>query len=348
MLDGRGKVTRYIADFIVRTNDGLDSPARRKIIAANGVEYWMRNSQEPGRLSVQVLFLSEDIQSSKDIAREHLNHFLNIISYITTRRYEYESLLKVIDWTPGIEERSALVFHNLNLDIYTSPTLDLKLLESLSIILNLPKSSYFSNALYWFRNGIAAQSLAESFQFHWFALELIAENSPSGEKVHDNCTTCGSNLFCQSCNEYPKHRPFATQKIERIVRQFWNEEGSRALFARFKSVRNALMHGRSMTDGLRKISDDDYNIEELDLVNALGYTVSEALWHWIPRDDTTPQINLLEPNHFFTRTVGSTAIMTLRSPLMEDGLPEFDECGTFQTYIEIANAIVSRNRQDSN
>jgi hypothetical protein len=188
-------------------------------------------------LRVELIFDASDLTSAKEVALDHLADALNFLSLVTGSRFEYRQLLKLVDWRPHLSERNAHVFASFDPDHEPKPLLSQKHLLSIQNIIASGPQSEIVRAMRWFRLGVASDSIEESFQFFWFAVEIVASCSKPLGKVHDKCPKCGGMLYCEACNDHPKHRPYPKQAIRELIDSIVGKKGKN-FFNAFDKARN--------------------------------------------------------------------------------------------------------------
>jgi hypothetical protein len=322
---------RCIADFEVLSDFCIaDDTKKLKLRHPTGhYEVHIKNGPKPQppalpHLSVQVIFDSPDLSTAKGDSREHLFDALNMLAFVTNSRFEYHRLLKIIDWTPGITMREALIFTGFDPATDPEPMLNDALVDSAQKLLETESAPAMKRALRWFRLGLAGESPEETFQYFWFALEIVAEGQKSPAKVHDRCPKCQGNLYCESCKEYPTHRPYAKQAIRQLINEIIEEDADK-IFGVLDKARNALMHGARLKD-----VEEALNVSSEHLVDILGRVAWRSLLRLLPPNVElmNTELAMAEPTSYVRRRMTYSAHIITVVPTGADGEPDIERFPT--------------------
>lgn len=267
-------------------------------------------------MNVQMKFDAPDLGSAKDIALENLSHALGYLALVTGGRFEYRHLRKVIDWTPNKFEREALVYAVFDPDADSQHEVTQTYFDSVQKILQAKPNPKVEQALRWFRLGIGSESLEESFQFFWFALEIVASFKKPHGKVSDKCAVCGGKLYCESCCSYPEHKPYPKQAIRALLEAITKEKAEE-FFGAFDLARNCLMHGGRISDIEEELPCDDES-----LVNTLGNVTWHALLLALPAGTIDGKLEFMVPSTYLRRKLVTAAHISCNLPLDETGEPK--------------------------
>ncbi|GAB7025750.1 methylamine utilization protein MauJ [Geotalea toluenoxydans] len=320
-----------IADFEVLSDLCVENDTKKlKIVHPAGrYELHIKNGPKQATpqspfLSVQVIFESPDLNTAKELSKEFLTDGLNALAFVTNSRFEYSRILKIVDWTPGESKRGALLFTEFDPANEPVSMLNDSFIESTQKLLEIEMSPQIKRALHWFRLGLAGESVEDTFQFFWFAFEILAEAQKKPLKIHDRCPKCRTDLYCESCKEYPTHKPYPKQAICQLVNDLVANNADE-LFGFLDMARNALMHG----DWLEDIEADipfssDY------LVDILGKLTCNAILRILPNESLTADLVIGEPDSYVRRKMSAVAHINTVVPLDSDGklhienFPKFD------------------------
>lgn len=318
-------MTKWIADYEVVSHLSLatNDLKLKYIDPANLNEIHIKNLSikpplEKPLLSLQVILENEDIEGVQDKSREYLKYFLNLLSLVTNSKFEIHRLIRIIDWTPGIDMRDCHQFLEAPDPNIPFPLLETKFLDSVSTLM---KSSGINDdlrrALRWFSRGVGASYLDEQFQYFWFALETIAEKDKDRSKVPDQCPKCSGPLYCEACKETPMHRPFPKQAIEQLIKKVVKVDPEK-LYASLSKIRNALLHGDD-TDEIEKA----LLVDMSKLVDILGKVVWVSLINSFKPPTDSNGFAFLKANMYSHRKIVTTAVMKLGSGACKDN-PEIE------------------------
>jgi hypothetical protein len=169
-------------------------------------------------LSAQLIFESDSFdQNIRSVAVDILEQALNCLTYATNRNFSLQRLKRVIDWTPGIIERSAIIYHETPEWDSAEPALDGQFLDTTERLLAMQSGADQRAAMRWYRLGIQAAVLEEQFGYFWFSLEIAAEALKGKDRVASKCPRCQEKLFCETCKDYPMHRRYGGEAIQQLI-----------------------------------------------------------------------------------------------------------------------------------
>jgi hypothetical protein len=130
-----------------------------------------------------------------------------------------------------------------------------------------------ATALRWYSAGVNSKTMEDQFQLFWFVVELIAVSNKQPELVADKCQKCRGELYCDTCKEISRHRPFEKQAIEVLLGKTGVAE---RLIDDLFYVRNNLLHGEPREKIEANIKSRDANFEFhkiIDLIGRIAWTV---------------------------------------------------------------------------
>jgi len=203
-------------------------------------------------LSVQLIFEVSSFENIREFASDKLAKALNALTYATNSKFSQVLLKRVIDWTPGINERNAIIYVETPELDRAEPALDSDYIDAARRLLFMQSGEKQQEALRWYRLGIQANNLEEQFSYFWFALEIAAEYSKSTEKVPSKCPKCSQPLFCEGCGEHPLHRRYAGEAIQQIIARV-HQINADEVFKSLQTIRHTLMHGGRINSVLDKL-----------------------------------------------------------------------------------------------
>ncbi len=185
--------------------------------------------------------------------REHrvlLGQKLDFLSFCTMMRFEIRSSVRAIEWEPFATTRLMMVFYNR--DIRYPPVRDFATcdFDTIRALSHKAPAAYIATALRYFRYAVLDKSSEDQFIKLWHALEIIAENRKSKEKISVSCRACNAPLSC-SCGTLAERYPMAKEAIREIFEEVGLERPS-FVFSKLHEARNTLMHGGSAESVERK------------------------------------------------------------------------------------------------
>lgn len=199
-------------------------------------------SQEQGMLACRLVFENPEFDESEEVALQKVVKLVNALAYTTNRKFGIDRLHKLIEWTPGIRQRRARIFHRSPLDHRAEPALAPQFGQTAQYLLECQGGEQQQSALRWYRLGIQAASPDEQFSYFWFALEIVAQVLRSTARVPSKCSTCQGPLYCERCQTHPTHRPYPGEAIRQAVTRF-QAENPDEVFETLQQIRHTLMHG---------------------------------------------------------------------------------------------------------
>ncbi|OHC72843.1 MAG: hypothetical protein A3H93_14330 [Rhodocyclales bacterium RIFCSPLOWO2_02_FULL_63_24] len=269
---------RFLLDFEVESHACLadgHNPVRTAA-SGGGIELFISNlnvtsGTDRPLLSVHLVQPAENIEAAKEAGTQYLKDYLNYLSFLTNLPCRIHKLLRVVDWTLGINQRDCHQFERFPGSELPYPVLEKPIFDSLEELLSIPTTPAHRRALKWFSAGVSAEYADDQFQYFWLVVELIAQIDKIVDKIHDQCATCHGPLFCQTCNEFPTHRPYPKQAIRHLLEQTM-PAGAAEFLELASDIRNAIMRG----DDVAAI-ESAKGVELASVVNTLGGVARTAL-----------------------------------------------------------------------
>lgn len=225
-----------------------------------------------GVLSAQLTFEAASFDKTlKDVAYEMISEILNCLAFTTNRKFTIRRLKRFIDWTPGLKERDAIVYHDTPEWDTAEPALDARFLDTAERLLAMKSGPDQSAAMRWYRLALRAEMLEEQFSYFWFALEIAAETMKGKDKIPSKCPRCQGQLFCETCKDYPLHRRYRGEAIRQVVETV-HPTNAEEVFKVLQLIRHTLMHGGRISS-IR----DQLPCDEQQAVNKLASVTWQAI-----------------------------------------------------------------------
>jgi hypothetical protein len=241
------------AEFVIESDLCLPTGAEPLVLShpANAFQLKLSNlsagEDENARLAGHLFFSAESFDTGVDEAHEKLAYALSFLSYTTNRKFECTELMRVVDWTPGLPKRRALIYHSSPLDDRAEPALHATYGHTAERLMAMSHDPRQAAALRWYRVAIGADTFEQQFPYFFFALEIVAQALKDSSKVTSKCPQCGGRLYCESCQNYPTHRPYEKQAIRQLVERV-HPKGADEVFETLNLIRNTLAHGKSVEE----------------------------------------------------------------------------------------------------
>jgi hypothetical protein len=253
-------------------------------------------------LSARIVFDAPSFENIRAGALEKLADCLNFLTFVTNRKFALVRLKRIIDWTPGLLDRHALIFAEMPEWDVAEPALDQLFVDTVERLLLRLSGNEQQAAMRWYRLGVQAQaSLEEQFSYFWFALEIAAETLKGTDKVNSKCPRCRSNLFCEQCDDYPTHRRYPGEAIQQVL-QTVQPEGTDQIFEALQTIRHTLMHGGRISSIIDQLP---CNAEQA--VNKLAYITWHAIWMMFKPSEGEETLNFGYVDNIVRRTIVGTA-----------------------------------------
>jgi hypothetical protein len=198
--------------------------------------------QEEGSLACRLVFEAPSFDDSEGLADQKVVKFINALTYTTNRKFAVVRLHKVIEWTPGIRQRRALLYQRVPLDHRAEPSFTSEFAQTAEYLLNRQSGDQQHSAMRWYRLGIQSDSPEEQFSYFWFALEIVAQVLKSTDRAPSKCPVCRGPLYCENCETHPTHRPYPGEAIRQVVARVQTENPD-DVFETLQKIRHTVMHG---------------------------------------------------------------------------------------------------------
>ena len=264
-------VTRWRVDHEIKSDIVLVQDQNQVVFVApnKSHEIYLKTRRGSGQHAADELFLSShlilednDPRAAAARADDYLDQFLETLSVISSAFYRIKRRVMVADWTSGLTRRRVIIykeFPNPHVPLYG---LSQDLIDSVAKLSVNPIPLNVRLAMARWSQGVAATSSPEQFQYFWYALEILAEHLKPAIRVPSKCPHCTGDLYCQSCEKVPLHRPYPKQALQMLVQKHVGEDHAR-FFKIMDEARNRLLHGedrkvieRELDVGWEALSDD--------------------------------------------------------------------------------------------
>ena len=266
-------------------------------------------------------FDATKIDQAQDTFMGYLVRVLNVVVLVTHSSVRFHRVHKIFDLSPGKTMRQGFMYVYDPPEPVPMPFLSPLVLDTAALLLNADIEEKASSALRWFRLGVAAENPEDQFQHFWFALELLATHEKPSEEVHDSCSKCHEALYCKTCEEYPKHKPYPKQAIAYLCNKLAPEIPD--FFPLAEKARNMMMHGSSKEKIEKKIRQPiDQIIDPMGRIVWLG--LLNVLVNAIPKEARPEQLNLGQATTFVRWNLSAAALIETVIPLGPDGKPDIE------------------------
>lgn len=281
---------RLLADFILDSDlclaDGAEpltfnAPDGSLLLMLSNVSG--AEDRQSAVLAAQMVFDADSLEDVRTPALEKLGEILNFLTYATNRKFALRTLKRVIDWTPGVVDRSAAIFVETPEFDEAEPALGIDFIDTAQRLLAMQGGDAQRAAMRWYRRGIQTDQLEDQFSYFWFALEIASEALKGTEKVPSKCPRCQGALFCEACNDHPTHRRYAGEAIQQMVERVLPEDAKQT-FDALQLVRHTLMHGGRIASVLNRLPFDEQTA-----VNILAVVTWRALSQMFQGQDSRPE-----------------------------------------------------------
>jgi hypothetical protein len=275
----------------------------------------MDPGEERPLLTAYFFFDESDIEVADANGLPRLRRFFEFLSFLTGSRFRVTRRICLMDWSPGILERRAITYQRFGVPELPQRILAPRIAESVSPLLAAETNPDVMQALHWFSAGLAEEQPDGQFEMFWFCIETLARIPGDGERVPDRCAVCRSPLYCPQCRQETTHRPYPSQRIQRIFTEVAPDNAD-ALFGVCSDMRHALMHG----DRVERVF-EKHAITLEDLVDKVGRIAWTAMLNALIRvlpPGTKLSLSFLQPNTFVNRHMAGKAYLGMANPTGRD------------------------------
>ena len=207
----------------------------------------LKNHQmEPGcdspSLHAYFSFQADDIDRAEAAGEEHCARFLDFLVFATGARFHMSRRVCVFDWAADVDWRHGYIYKQFPNPDLPQLVLDQSTSSTLTLLLSADANADLMQAVHWFSAAASATSAEEQFELFWFSIETIARCSEDKTRVPDKCAVCQEPLYCPKCKEVSTHRPYPSQKIQRLFARHVSKDADE-MYRMTSRMRNALLHG---------------------------------------------------------------------------------------------------------
>ena len=297
-------MARWMMKFEVEGDLGVEAD-RPELIFRHPSSFYhvqVRNHEmaagvETPLLYMFVLFDSDDLRSADTQGPQHLNKFLQFLSFATGSRFRVRRPMCLFDWSVDVQDqRHGYVYHHFPNSDLPQLVMNDDVVATVEELLNSDGGDAdVMQALLWFSSAVTASGPEEQFQLFWFCVETLARATRDKSPVPDRCATCHEPLYCRKCAKDSKHRPYPRQAIGQLFAKFISGDAE-SFFRVAEKMRHALMHG----DLLAKV-EREHGRTLSELVDELGRLAWVALLDALMRVSThhgKVRLRVIQPSTF--------------------------------------------------
>jgi hypothetical protein len=186
---------------------------------SDGFRFTIKNVQPDSdghapALLIFVVGFADSLDTAHLQLREALAAQLDLLSFATHSRFKIASPIKLVEWEEWQETRYIDWFHETDSRYPPDPELAAEYLESITVLDQMNPPAFLRKALRYFRYGLIDPDSEDQFTRFWLALEIMAENTKSKQKVPITCPACNTALKCDVCGVEPTRVPMAKQALK--------------------------------------------------------------------------------------------------------------------------------------
>lgn len=322
----RGLGMKCLAEFLLDSDLVLEEgmPHVLFTLADESFSIKIKNSdlvpaEDRGVLLAELVFEIDDFENAKLMASSKLAIVLNSLSFTTNRKFRLVRILKIIDWTPGLVDRRAIVYCEADVWAEAEPALDQSFTETAGNLISSMQNEQIQTALRWYRLGISAENTEEQFSYFWFALEIASAAQKGKDKIPSSCPHCRGALFCPACQKEPMHRRFASEAVTFMIHRVLSEDRKHAqdVCETLLAIRNELMHGGRIANVKLPCTPEE-------ALSRLAVVTWHAIALWIDLPSADFELHFGEVENFSRRKIIASAHVIVQmggdaeNPKLED------------------------------
>ena len=269
----------------------------------------------PLLLSFHIYFEAPNLEDAQDIADDLLASCLNLLAFTSGSGFRKHRIRQIVNAEPPLKlaMRDVRMWGERIEYDDPQPFLTDQFSSSIERLLEFDIPPAIQRALRWYRLGIVASAPDDQFTYFWFALEIVAEFQKPTTKVHDKCARCQSPLYCEQCEKYPLHRPYAKQAIRELMKaadKTCDDETVELL----DKTRNSLMHGTTLKEIESELPDPRESV-----VDTLGRILWKVLIRQFPKEMFDGKLIMGVPSTYVHYKVNSIAQIQTVVPVDSNG-----------------------------
>lgn len=274
----------------------------------------------PFLLSLHIYFEAPDLEEAKETVEGLMADCLNMLAFTTGAGFRKYRIRQIVDADTSSTRaiRDVLMWGEKVKYEDPQPFLNKANANSIERLLGHDVPPAIRRALRWYRLGIDASSLDDQFTYFWFALEIVAEFQKPAEKVHDKCPHCQEPLYCEKCEKYPTHRPYAKQAIRALMKAA-DQECDDATVSLLDKTRNSLMHGATLREIESGLPDPHEHV-----VDILGRILWKALVKQFPKEMFDETLVMGVPSTYVHYKANAVAHVQTVVPIDQEGHFDLD------------------------
>lgn len=237
---------------------------------------------------------TSDIVAAEELAKDHLQKFLHLLSFVTSCGFRITRKIALIDWQPGGTGIRDAYLYSPSDRTGDIQGLSATLLETVTMLKGWGTTPLLETALRWYASAVRSSIMEDQFQLFSFVIEIIGA-SVTSPKVVDKCVRCGGELCCTACGEISEHRPFPKQRISAMLSQGGIQQ---LIIDDLFYVRNALLHGTPREEIEKGIRARDQSFSFDKIVDFAGRTAWQLILHTFNKPPGEHQTNFLQVNTY--------------------------------------------------
>lgn len=251
---------RAIAELLVDSSICLDDPAEELTLKhpSREFEIVIQNNPKAGpfakdALRVEMIFEVDSLDNAREQALDNMAIVLNALARTTGARFDEMTVIRAVDWTPGLTDREARYYATTRAKV-SVPQFDKAFADAAERIMQMHDDDVSQTVMRWYRLGRGAEGPEEQFMYLWFAVEVAAGALKETGKIAHKCHKCGTDLYCSTCGECPTRKRFETEAIKELICSVSPPNADHdELYTTLTKVRNTLHHGRRFHSILDKL-----------------------------------------------------------------------------------------------
>jgi hypothetical protein len=242
---------RAIAELLVDSSICLNSADEQLALKHpfGRFEVVIQNNPKAGpfarnALRMEMIFEVDCLDNARDAALDNAVILLNALARTTGARFDDITVVRALDWTPGLVDRQARYYATTRINV-SVPGFDKVFADTTERVMAMHDDDVSQTVMRWYRLGRRAEGPEEQFMYLWFAVEVAAGALKEAGKIAHKCPKCGTELYCPTCANTPTRRRFETEAIKDLICSVCPPDADHdELFSTLAKIRNTLQHGR--------------------------------------------------------------------------------------------------------